>query len=153
MHILEQLYIGNVRPGERSFKRNSQYSRALDEVIKARQEINRNLFRGSYNRNWDDYICTDELGNLLRPNFVTEHYRYLLDKLGLRRIRFHDLRHTFASVLLNKEVPLINVSNFLGHSNISTTANIYAHLDKSAKQSSADVISDIFRKEQAGAAG
>lgn len=121
------------------------------ETIKAKQEINRKLFRGSYNRDWDDYICTDELGNLLRPNFVTEHYRYLLDKLGLRRIRFHDLRHTFASVLLNKEVPLINVSNFLGHSTISTTANIYAHLDKSAKQSSADVISDIFRKEQAGA--
>ena len=35
MHILEQLYIGNVRPGERSFKRNSQYSRALDEAVKA----------------------------------------------------------------------------------------------------------------------
>ena len=35
MHILEQLYIGNVRPGERSFKRNSQYSRALDEAAKA----------------------------------------------------------------------------------------------------------------------
>ena len=79
---------------------------------------------------------------------MTEHFSYLLDKLGLRHIRFHDLRHTFASVLLSKEVPLINVSNFLGHSNISTTANIYAHLDKSAKQSSADVISDIFRKEQ-----
>ena len=35
MHILEQLYIGNVSPGERSFKRNSQYSRALDEAVKA----------------------------------------------------------------------------------------------------------------------
>ena len=35
MHILEQLYIGNVRPGERSFKRNSQYARALDEAAKA----------------------------------------------------------------------------------------------------------------------
>ncbi len=50
-------------------------------------------------------------------------------------------------ILLNKEVPLINVSSFLGHSTISTTANIYAHLDKSAKQDSADVISGIFRKE------
>lgn len=35
MHILEELYIGNVRPGERSFKRNRQYSRALDAVVKA----------------------------------------------------------------------------------------------------------------------
>ena len=89
----------------------------------------------------------------MRPNFVTDHLSYLLEKLGLRHIRFHDLRHTFASVLLSKEVPLINVSNFLGHSTISTTANIYAHLDKAAKQSSADVISDIFRKEDAGTAG
>ena len=118
------------------------------ETIRAKQELNRKLFRGSYNREWSDYVCTDELGNLLRPNYVTEHYRYLLSKLGLRRIRYHDLRHTFASVLLNKEVPLINVSNFLGHSNISTTANIYAHLDKAAKQGSADVISELFRKEQ-----
>ena len=97
---------------------------------------------------WCVFVCSDELGKLLRPNYVTEHYRYLLSKLGLRRIRYHDLRHTFASVLLNKEVPLINVSNFLGHSNISTTANIYAHLDKAAKQGSADVISELFRKEQ-----
>lgn len=118
------------------------------ETIRAKQELNRKLFRGSYNREWSDYVCTDELGKLLRPNYVTEHYRYLLSKLGLRRIRYHDLRHTFASVLLNKEVPLINVSNFLGHSNISTTANIYAHLDKAAKQGSADVISELFRKEQ-----
>ena len=115
---------------------------------RAKRELNRKLFRGSYNREWSDYVCTDELGKLLRPNYVTEHYRYLLSKLGLRRIRYHDLRHTFASVLLNKEVPLINVSNFLGHSNISTTANIYAHLDKAAKQGSADVISELFRKEQ-----
>ncbi|MBR1811192.1 MAG: tyrosine-type recombinase/integrase [Clostridia bacterium] len=69
-------------------------------------------------------------------------------KYGFKNIRFHDLRHTFASVLINKEVPLINVSSLLGHATISTTANIYAHLDKTAKQNSANVISDIFRKEK-----
>lgn len=113
---------------------------------------------GSYdqklcNRTWDDYVCTDELGTLLYPDYVSDHFSDLLERLGMRHIRFHDLRHTFASVLLRKEVPLINVSNFLGHSTISTTANIYAHLDKSAKQSSADVISNVFRKEQTVAAG
>ena len=39
MHILEQLYIGNVRPGERSFKRNSQYSRALHEAVKTGEAL------------------------------------------------------------------------------------------------------------------
>ncbi len=115
-------------------------------AVKVKQEMNRRLFRSSYNREWDDYVCTDDLGNMIKPNYVTEHFSALLKKFGLRHIRFHDLRHTFASILLNKEVPLINVSSFLGHSTISTTANIYAHLDKSAKQDSADVISGIFRK-------
>lgn len=55
--------------------------------------------------------------------------------------------HTFASLLINQDVPLINVSNFLGHSDLSTTANIYAHLDKASKQASAAVISDILQGE------
>ena len=44
-------------------------------------------------------------------------------------------------------MPLINVSNYLGHSDLSTTANIYAHLDKASKQASADVISEILQPE------
>ena len=64
--------------------------------------------------------------------------------LGLRKIRFHDLRHTFASILLSNDEPLIKVSRFLGHSDISTTANIYAHLDKSNKQSSADIMTGVL---------
>ena len=63
---------------------------------------------------------------------------------GMRHIRFHDLRHTFASILINKDIPLFNVSKYLGHSDISTTANIYAHLDKSGKNISAETISALF---------
>ena len=59
------------------------------------------MFKGSYNRKNDDFICTDQFGELLRPNYVTQHYRLLLEKNGLRHIRFHDLRHTFASILLS----------------------------------------------------
>ena len=62
----------------------------------------------------------------------------------LTLLHSNDLRHTFASVLINNDVPLINVSRFLGHSDISTTANIYAHLDKSNKQSSADIMTGIL---------
>ena len=94
-----------------------------------------------------DYVCVNQLGELLRPSYVTDHFRELLEKYGLRHIRFHDLRHTFASLLINQDVPLINVSNFLGHSDLSTTANIYAHLDKASKQASAAVISDILQGE------
>ena len=81
---------------------------------------------------------------LIRPSYVTQHFSDLLKKYGLRHICFHDLRHTFASILIGQDVPLINVSNFLGHSDLSTTANIYAHLDKASKQASADIMTDIL---------
>lgn len=65
---------------------------------------------------------------------------------GIKTIRIHDFRHTFASILLGKEVPLINVSNFLVHSDIGTTANIYGHLDTASKKASAAVITDVLCK-------
>ncbi len=117
------------------------------QVQKEHREVYRKMFQGSYNTQYMDYVCVNQLGELLRPSYVTDHFRELLEKYGLRHIRFHDLRHTFASLLINQDVPLINVSNFLGHSDLSTTANIYAHLDKASKQASADVISDILQGE------
>ena len=117
------------------------------QVQKEHREVYRKMFQGSYNAQYLDYVCVNQLGELLRPSYVTDHFRELLEKYGLRHIRFHDLRHTFASLLINQDVPLINVSNFLGHSELSTTANIYAHLDKASKQASAVVISDILQGE------
>lgn len=117
------------------------------QVQKEHREVYRKMFQGSYNAQYLDYVCVNQLGELLRPSYVTDHFRELLEKYGLRHIRFHDLRHTFASLLINQDVPLINVSNFLGHSDLSTTANIYAHLDKASKQASAAVISGILQGE------
>lgn len=117
------------------------------QVQKEQQGVYRKLFKGSYCTQYLDFVCVNQLGELLRPSYVTDHFRELLEKYGLRHIRFHDLRHTFASLLISKDVPLINVSNFLGHSDLSTTANIYAHLDKASKQASAAVISDILQGE------
>ena len=117
------------------------------QVQKEHREVYRKMFQGSYSTQYLDYVCVNQLGELLRPSYVTDHFRELLEKYGLRHIRFHDLRHTFASLLINQDVPLINVSNFLGHSDLSTTANIYAHLDKASKQASAAVISGILQGE------
>ena len=64
----------------------------------------------------------------------------LLEKNGLRRIRFHDLRHSCASLLLANGVPMKQIQEWLGHSDFSTTANVYAHLDYNSKLSSADAM-------------
>ena len=89
----------------------------------------------------------DELGGLILPDSVTSSFKNLLIKNNLRVIRFHDLRHTSASLLINKGrkngITLKDVQMWLRHSDYSTTANIYAHLDASAKAVSLEVMSDV----------
>ena len=63
---------------------------------------------------------------------------------GLPHTRFHDLRHSCASLLLANGVPMKQVQEWLGHSTFSTTADIYAHLDHKSKQGSAGVIANLL---------
>ena len=93
-----------------------------------------------YNREFLDYICVDEMGNIIRPNYLTTSFQVLLERNGLRKIRFHDLRHSCASLLLKNGVPMKQIQEWLGHSDFSTTANIYAHLDYNSKLNSADAM-------------
>ena len=104
---------------------------------KEKQEMYRRLFKKSYCRDYLDYICVDQCGKLLRPNYVTEHFSWLIEKYGLRKVRFHDLRHTCASLLLSNGISMKQIQIWLGHSTFSTTADIYAHLDYSAQEASA----------------
>ena len=70
----------------------------VEELLKAEKEKQRKnlrLFKGSYCQDYLEYVCVDESGKLLRPNFVTEHFGWVIHKYGLRKIRFHDLRHPY----------------------------------------------------------
>ena len=80
------------------------------------------------------------MGNIFNPRSVTANFSKLLEQNGLRHIRFHDLRHSCASLLLANDVPLKQIQEWLGHSDFSTTANIYAHLDAASKQNTAEAM-------------
>ena len=103
--------------------------------MKERQANSRELCGNCYVEN--DYIYVNDLGERYKPNFVTQHFKLLLKKSGLRNIRYHDLRHTCASLLLKNGVSMKEIQEWLGHSNYSTTANTYTHLETSSKQGSA----------------
>ena len=109
-------------------------------ALKAEQQENRRLSGKSYNMRYIDYICVDEIGELTAPNYITGAFPKLLERSGLRRIRFHDLRHSCASMLLANGVAMKQIQEWLGHSDFSTTANIYAHLDYNSKLSSAEAM-------------
>ena len=108
--------------------------------LKAQQAAYEKLCGNSYNRKFKGYLFVDEMGNLILPNYVTRAFAKLLESHGLRKIRFHDLRHSCASLLLKQGVPMKQIQEWLGHSDISTTANIYAHLDSQSKQLSAETM-------------
>lgn len=118
----------------------------LDEIAdklleaKERQENFKKAFGKSYTKKDKDYVFVNPQGKLIRPDYISEHFKILLKNNGLRHIRFHDLRHSCASLLLAKGIPMKAIQEWLGHSNFSTTANIYAHLDSNSKQVSADTI-------------
>lgn len=112
--------------------------------LKELQETSRQLCKDSYCNDYLDYINVDAMGYRIKPNYITQHFALVLKKYGMRHIRFHDLRHSCATLLLANGVGMKEVQEWLGHSDYSTTANIYAHLDYSSKISSAHAMSSCL---------
>ena len=140
--------------------KSSKRSLPLEPIVKSfllelkeKQEKNKELCGDSYNQEYLEYICVDNCGNLIRPDYVTETFLKLLKKKKLKIIRFHDLRHTCASILLKNGANMKEIQAWLGHSNYNTTANLYAHLDTSSVTNTGKVITNVFgtKKEVATA--
>ena len=110
-----------------------------------RQEEMKRVFRNAYNREYEEYVCVDAIGNLITPSYVTSHFKVLLQKHGLEEIRFHDLRHSCATLLLSTGEDLKKIQGWLGHSTITITADTYAHLDAESKRISASKIEQALK--------
>ena len=110
------------------------------KLLAGEQELNKQICGNCYNHEYDGFVFVDELGERMRANYLTSAFPKFLESHGLRRMRFHDLRHRCASLLLANGVPLKHIQEWLGHSDFTTTANIYAHLDYSSKLTSADAM-------------
>lgn len=108
--------------------------------VKEAQELNKKVCGNCYNHEYDGFVFVDELGERMRANYLTSAFPKFLEDHGLRRMRFHDLRHSCASLLLANGVPLKHIQEWLGHSDFTTTANIYAHLDYKSKITSAQAM-------------
>ena len=118
--------------------------------VKAAQELNKQVCGNCYNYEHDGFVFVDELGERMRPDYLTTQFPAFIQRHGMKKMRFHDLRHSCASLLLANGVPLKQIQDWLGHSDFSTTANIYAHLDYSSKLSSAQAMVSGMPLPEAG---
>ncbi len=110
-----------------------------------KKATNRLILGDSYNDKYSDYICVDAVGDLIEPDYVTNRFRQEIKKHNLPKIRFHDLRHSCATILLANGIDIKLIQQWLGHSNYSTTANIYAHVDFRSKISTANVLNTSLK--------
>ena len=136
------------KPVEKDKTKNSSSFRSfplVDEAkkiflaAKEREGQNRRLFKKDYREN--DYVFKWDDGHLYAPEYVSQKFAKLLKKYGLPHIRFHELRHSCASLLLNEGFTLKDVQEWMGHADIKMTADIYGHLDAARKKGMADKLS------------
>ena len=109
-------------------------------------QIERRLQLGGYYQD-RGFLFTQEDGGPMHPDSVTDWLNKFSIRHGLPHINAHAFRHTMASMLYFNGVDSVSISKRLGHAQVSTTANIYAHVMEQADQRNADILSDIFLKK------
>ena len=80
----------------------------------------------------------------IAPDVISKKFRYFLETNGLKHIRFHDLRHSHVTMLIDAKVPIKVISERVGHSSVNTTLNIYSHALKEMDQEASDKISNTL---------
>lgn len=95
-----------------------------------------------------EYIFTNDTGDVLHPDSLTNWFRRFVLQTDLPPIHLHSLRHTNATLYIANGVAVTTVAGQLGHSTASTTANIYAHSIKSAQAAAAEMMDDLLAAPQ-----
>jgi len=133
-----------VEPKTKSGRRTIKIGEGSLEAIRE-HKVHQDLLKAKIGERWqeNDLIFPSSVGTPGDPSNLRIDYNRILVKAGLPKIRFHDLRHTAASLMLNHNVPVIVVSRMLGHSKPSTTLDIYGHLYSEMQDEAADLMDKL----------
>lgn len=110
---------------------------------KEKQEQNKQLLGAEYHD--QDYVFCKNDGTLYRANYCSNEFKKFLERNGLPHIRFHDLRHSFASIASENGISLYDVSKMLGHSSIGITAEIYTHQFDKSNRSGIEAVANTLK--------
>ena len=110
--------------------------------------VNQEKVRIKAGERWNErgIVFTNKYGSFLRPDTVLDTFHQLLKDAGLPPMRFHDLRHSAATILFVAGVNPKVIQELLGHSKISMTLEIYSHVLPSMQQEAAGKMDEVFRK-------
>jgi integrase len=125
--------------------------KTIEVLLMQKQAVN--LKRPLAGNRWQELnlVFPNSIGTPLNSSNVNKKYHAILEEAGLKRIRFHDMRHIAASIMLSHSVPIMTVSHILGHSQASTTLNMYGHHFDTANMQAALMMDDLFEATQPSA--
>ncbi len=116
--------------------------------LQEQQKDYRQRLGSGYHEN--DYIFKNPNGVPYRPDSLTRSFKRALARHGFPQMRYHDLRHSTASILVDKGWDINDIKEWLGHADISTTSNIYAHISHRRKVSLAQDLDKTLTFDQTG---
>jgi integrase len=133
-----------VEPKTQAGRRTIKLGEGTLQVLRGHRECQAQLKEKAGDR-WqeNDLVFPNSVGNPGDPSNLRIDFERTLTRAGLVKIRFHDLRHTAASLLLNNNVPVFVVSRMLGHSKPSTTLDIYGHLYHESQVAAAEIMDKL----------
>lgn len=135
--------------GEPKSEESNRLVSAPAEIFKI---IERHIRWNKQNRNllgleYEDHgliVCNDN-GTPIRPVYFSKRFAKFIEKNGMKHVRFHDLRHSCASLMLKSGVAMKTASQILGHSSIGITADLYTHvLQETKKEAALQVGRELF---------
>ena len=104
------------------------------------------LLGNKYNHKYDGYLCIQDNGDIIQPNFFTKRFKKIIERNNLRKITPHGLRHSIATLLHLNGTDIRDIQDWLGHENISST-NRYTRSDFKKQVSTGKVVEKIFDTE------
>ena len=117
----------------------------LLKEIKAETERNKELFGNCYDKRFEDFVFVRPDGYIITPTYVSSHFSQFLKKIDMKHIRFHDIRHTTATLLLKEGWSIKHIQEWLRHSDPATTAKFYVHPDDKEKQKVGHSLDERFK--------
>ena len=136
------------KPKSKSGKRTIILGKQALELLDQHKSEQQKMISLSHN-GWEDLdlVFPSRVGTPLTASNVRRAFRKLLKESGLPKIRFHDLRHTAASLMLNHGIPVLIASKRLGHSKPSITIDVYGHLMPSKQEEAAELMDNLMSPE------
>lgn len=144
---IEKVYFKDKTKSKKGYRSLPLFPEIKDAVLKKldRIEENKKIFGNEYNHKYDGYICVQDNGDLIQPNFFTKRFGKIIKRNNLRKITPHGLRHSIATLLHLEGVDIRDLQDWLGHESISST-NRYTRSDFQKQISTGKTVRKMFEE-------